>query len=64
VEAHEEHLFDVPQVTNDLVGRPILAVWPSHEDGLTVAANRAGEIIGCAGHAVQTLLKRLLGDLL
>src|SRR5262245_22938489 len=50
VDAHEVHLFDVPQVADDLVGRPVLAVRSPREGGLTLAA-RGGEILGGAGHA-------------
>ena len=63
MDAHEVHLFDVPQMADDLVGSPVLAVRPPHEGGLTLAADSGGEILGGAGHAAQTLLQRLLGDL-
>src|SRR5215475_4442407 len=62
VEANEVHLFDVPKVTDDLVGRPVLAVGPAREGGLALAADRGGEVVGGAGHAPEALLWWLLGN--
>ena len=57
METNEVHLFDVPKMTDDLVGRPVLAVGTPREDGVTLAANRGGEVIGSPGHSAETLLE-------
>lgn len=43
-------------MSENLVGSSVRGVGPPHEDGVAVAANRGGQIIGRAGHAAEPLL--------
>jgi hypothetical protein len=48
-------------VAHDFFGRPVPAIGPAGEDGVALALDRRGKLVGGAGEALHALLVRLLG---
>ena len=56
-----ENFLGVTHVAHDFFGRPVLAIGPAAEDGLALALDRGGKLVGGVGEALHALLARLLG---